>query len=155
MRQLESINIYAQGFGQQRAPGTSGADRASMATRQDQTARPVPYLDGDLRRQKADLRRRTSPTCSIPWLEEDSESWKQGYRYELGGESEESSEAMSAVVAKLPLSGFNHSGAVDRPVQLLPQDLHRAEHHSPRPDRGHRRTARLPLVSLVSSPFSD
>ena len=42
----------------------------------------------------------------IPWLEDDSESWKQGYRYELGGESEQSSEAMSAVVAKLPLSGF-------------------------------------------------
>ena len=52
VRQLESINIYAQGSGQKRASRTSGADRASVATPQDQKARPVPHLDRDLRCQK-------------------------------------------------------------------------------------------------------
>ncbi len=42
----------------------------------------------------------------LPWLEETSQTWKKGYRYTLGGESEQSAEAMGAVVAKLPLAGF-------------------------------------------------
>ena len=41
-----------------------------------------------------------------PWLEEQSQSWKPGYTYSLGGESEQSAEAMGAVVSKLPLAGF-------------------------------------------------
>lgn len=41
-----------------------------------------------------------------PWLEENSQSWKIGYSYSLGGESEQSAEAMGAVVSKLPLAGF-------------------------------------------------
>ena len=41
-----------------------------------------------------------------PWLDETAASWKSGYKYELGGESEQSSEAMGAVGAKLPLAGF-------------------------------------------------
>ncbi|MEM7369977.1 MAG: efflux RND transporter permease subunit [Bacteroidota bacterium] len=41
-----------------------------------------------------------------PWLEEESTEWGSGYRYSLGGESEQSAEAMGAVVSKLPLAGF-------------------------------------------------
>ena len=42
----------------------------------------------------------------IPWLEEQQSQWKRGYQYELGGESESSSDAMGAVIAQLPLSLF-------------------------------------------------
>ena len=105
VRQLESINIYAQGSGKNVPLG--------------QVAQIVPQWQlAKIKRR--DLYRTLTVTCDaksgftaqditdefIPWLEEDSESWKRGYRYELGGESEQSSEAMSAVVAKLPLSGF-------------------------------------------------
>jgi len=41
-----------------------------------------------------------------PFLEEDQKNWPVGYRYELGGESESSGDAMGAVGAKLPLAGF-------------------------------------------------
>ena len=105
VRQLESINIYAQGSGKNVPLG--------------QVAQIVPQWQlAKIKRR--DLYRTLTVTCDaksgftaqditdefIPWLEEDSKSWQQGYRYELGGESEQSSEAMSAVVAKLPLSGF-------------------------------------------------
>lgn len=42
----------------------------------------------------------------LPWLKTTSESWKPGYNYSLGGESESSSDAMGAVADKLPLAGF-------------------------------------------------
>ena len=105
VRQLESINIYAQGSGKNVPLG--------------QVAQIVPQWQlAKIKRR--DLYRTLTVTCDaksgftaqditdefIPWLEEDSKSWKPGYRYELGGESEQSSEAMNAVVAKLPLSGF-------------------------------------------------
>ena len=41
-----------------------------------------------------------------PFLTEASQTWKTGYTYELGGESEQSGEAMGAVIEKLPLAGF-------------------------------------------------
>ena len=41
-----------------------------------------------------------------PWLEEQNKSWKRGYDFELGGEAESSSDAMGAVIAKLPLAFF-------------------------------------------------
>lgn len=41
-----------------------------------------------------------------PLLQEKADNWKSGYTYSLGGESEQSAEAMGAVMAKLPLSGF-------------------------------------------------
>ncbi|MEM9260381.1 MAG: efflux RND transporter permease subunit, partial [Bacteroidota bacterium] len=42
----------------------------------------------------------------VPWLTEAAAGWKPGYGYKLGGESEQSAEAMGAVIAKLPLAGF-------------------------------------------------
>lgn len=41
-----------------------------------------------------------------PWLEETQKDWKNGYKWEFGGESESSGKAMAAVGDKLPLSGF-------------------------------------------------
>ena len=41
-----------------------------------------------------------------PRLEEISNHWKPGYTYSLGGESEQSSDAMGAVAAQLPLAFF-------------------------------------------------
>jgi len=41
-----------------------------------------------------------------PKLEELAKNWPVGYTYELGGESEQSAEAMMAVANKLPLAGF-------------------------------------------------
>ncbi len=105
VRQLESINIYAQGSGKNVPLG--------------QVAQIVPQWQlAKIKRR--DLYRTLTVTCDaktgftaqditdefIPYLEKDSKSWKPGYRYELGGESEQSSEAMGAVVAELPLSGF-------------------------------------------------
>lgn len=42
----------------------------------------------------------------LPWLEEESKNWPHEYSYTLGGEQEQSGEAMGAVISKLPLSGF-------------------------------------------------
>ena len=105
VRQLESINIYAQGSGQNVPLG--------------QVAQIVPQWQF-AKIKRRDLYRTLTVTCDaksgftaqdvtnalIPYLEEDSKSWKQGYRYELGGESEQSGESIGAVIAKLPLSGF-------------------------------------------------
>ncbi|MEO1170724.1 MAG: efflux RND transporter permease subunit, partial [Myxococcota bacterium] len=42
----------------------------------------------------------------VPWLEEQASAWGTGYDFELGGESESSSKAMDAVIAKMPISAF-------------------------------------------------
>ena len=105
VRQLESLNIFAQGSGINVPLG--------------QVAQVIPQWQLP-RIKRRDLNRTMTVTCDagsgftardvtdalVPWLEEDSRSWKQGYRYELGGESEESGDAMGAVVSKLPLSAF-------------------------------------------------
>lgn len=41
-----------------------------------------------------------------PWLEAQAVDWPAGYSFELGGESESSSKAMDAVIAKMPISVF-------------------------------------------------
>ena len=41
-----------------------------------------------------------------PWIENYKAEWPSGYSYEMGGEAESSSDAMGAVIDKLPLSGF-------------------------------------------------
>ena len=105
VRQLESVNIYAQGSGINVPLG--------------QVANIVPQWQFAkiLRR---DLLRTLTVSCDagsgmtaqeitdglVPWLEEESRSWKPGYRYDLGGEAEQSAEAFGAVLAKLPLSAF-------------------------------------------------
>ncbi len=41
-----------------------------------------------------------------PWLEEYSQGWPRGYKYQEGGEAEESNDANAAIAAKLPLAGM-------------------------------------------------
>jgi multidrug efflux pump subunit AcrB len=41
-----------------------------------------------------------------PWLNKESSNWEQGYRYEFGGEDENTSENLSAIAAMLPVSAF-------------------------------------------------
>lgn len=41
-----------------------------------------------------------------PWLEEQADSWGQGYSYKLGGDAESTAENMGAVASYLPLSAF-------------------------------------------------
>lgn len=41
-----------------------------------------------------------------PWLDEQLANWPTGYRYELGGDAQNSADNMGAVIAWLPLSGF-------------------------------------------------
>ena len=105
VRQLESLSIFAQG---------SGNNVPLGQVAQVVTQWQLPRI------KRRDLNRTMTVTCDaargftardvtdalVPWLEEDSRSWKQGYRYELGGESEESGDAMGAVISKLPLSAF-------------------------------------------------
>ncbi len=105
VRQLESLSIFAQG---------SGINVPLGQVAQVVTQWQLPRI------KRRDLNRTMTVTCDaargftardvtdalVPWLEEDSRSWKQGYRYELGGESEESGDAMGAVISKLPLSAF-------------------------------------------------
>ena len=40
------------------------------------------------------------------WLEEESATWPLGYRYELGGELENSQKGNQSIVEKLPIAGF-------------------------------------------------
>ncbi len=40
----------------------------------------------------------------IPWLEDYAARWRAGYAYEIGGESETSSDANASIAAKLPLA---------------------------------------------------
>lgn len=41
-----------------------------------------------------------------PWLAKASSAWPAGYRYELGGEAEDSASGLQAVIDQLPISGF-------------------------------------------------
>ena len=40
----------------------------------------------------------------IPWLKQSAEQWPNGYRFEMGGESESSGDANASIAAKLPLA---------------------------------------------------
>ncbi|WP_420422027.1 efflux RND transporter permease subunit [Simkania sp.] len=43
-------------------------------------------------------------TQLIPWLQKESESWPVGYKWELGGENEESGKAQKSIFEKLPFA---------------------------------------------------
>lgn len=42
----------------------------------------------------------------VPWLEEESKNWPNGYSYEMGGEMETSGDANESIGEKLPISGM-------------------------------------------------
>lgn len=41
-----------------------------------------------------------------PWLEEQKQTWPQGYEYKFGGDAEQTAENMGSVIAYLPISAF-------------------------------------------------
>lgn len=102
---LESLSIYSQGSGK------------SVPLSQVATIIPEWQYAKILRR---DLNRKITVNCQLlpgfnasditdimkPWIKKESKSWKHGYSYEFGGESESSAKAMSAVADKLPLAFF-------------------------------------------------
>ncbi len=105
VRQLEGVNIFAQNTG------------ANVPLVQVANIIPVWQYAKILRRN---LYRTMTISCDVrtgytaseitsilnPWINEDTKTWKSGYTYELGGESESSAESMGAVAEKLPLAGF-------------------------------------------------
>jgi multidrug efflux pump subunit AcrB len=42
----------------------------------------------------------------VPWLEQAQSNWQQEYKFEIGGETEESGEANASIAAELPIAGM-------------------------------------------------
>lgn len=42
----------------------------------------------------------------VPWLQEESQDWPLGYKWELGGENEQSLKAKNSIFAELPIAGL-------------------------------------------------
>jgi multidrug efflux pump subunit AcrB len=42
----------------------------------------------------------------VPWLEQAQSTWQQEYKFEIGGETEESGEANASIAAELPIAGM-------------------------------------------------
>ncbi|MFT4758305.1 MAG: multidrug efflux pump subunit AcrB [Paraglaciecola sp.] len=105
VQQLNGISIFSQSTGRNVPLG-------QVATLE--TAWQAPEIH---RRQ---LRRTITISCNAregftasdvttelkPWLNDYEKTWKEGYTYELGGEAENSTESMGAVIAKLPIAAF-------------------------------------------------
>jgi len=105
LQKLESLNIYAQLSGVN-VPLKQVADieivwQASKILRRD-LDRTI-TVTSDI---QAGYTANEVTVALGPVLENLQRSWPVGYSYELGGEAEESSEGMNAVMEKLPLSGF-------------------------------------------------
>ena len=105
VQDLESINVFAQGTGENVAlEEVADVDvewqYANMARRDLYRTLSV---DASVREgvTAAEL-----TAAMQPRLDEISKEWPAGYTYEVGGEAEASAEAMGAVGAKLPLAGF-------------------------------------------------
>ncbi len=102
---LDGLSVYSQQSGK-RVPLKQVADiqlvwQASKILRRDLTKTITVKSDLEPGYTAAQI----SATLN-PWLEISQSNWGLGYGYELGGDAEGSSDAMSAVMAKLPLSLF-------------------------------------------------
>lgn len=103
--ELESLPIFAQSSGQ-------NVPLAQVAAIQNDWQYAKIKRRNLYRTMIVSCDARTGITASevtgeiLPWIAEASIAWKPGYTYNLGGESEQSAEAMGAVAAKLPLAGF-------------------------------------------------
>jgi len=103
IQDLESINVYAQQSGKN-VPLKQVADlkiewQAAKILRRDLT-RNMSVTSG----LESGYTAAGIMSQVTPWLEK--QQWPSGYKYELGGEEEESGKAMLAVVNYLPLSFF-------------------------------------------------
>ena len=103
--ELETLPIFAQGSGQ-------NVPLAQVANIRNDWQYAKIKRRNLYRTMVVSCDARTGITASeitniiTPWLAEASQDWKPGFTYSLGGESEQSAEAMGAVAAKLPLAGF-------------------------------------------------
>ena len=105
LESLETLNIYAQ---------NSGKSVPLL-----QVASIIPQWQYSKIR-RLDLRRTINVSSELreggnasaitaeitPWLEQQMESWPQGYTYQFAGDAKNTSENMGAVFKYLPLSGF-------------------------------------------------
>jgi multidrug efflux pump subunit AcrB len=102
---LRGLNVFAQGSGQNVA-----LTQVAEVNLDWQYAK---IMRRDLNRTLTvgiDAREGYTPSnltsALVPELEALSKNWPPGYFYELGGEEEQSADAMGAVAAELPLAGF-------------------------------------------------
>ncbi len=102
---LETLNVYSQQTGQS-VPLKQVAD-LKVAWE------PSKILRRDLLKVitvKCDVTSGTTPIAIAmaldEWLQQESQNWDVGYRYELGGEMESSVEANNSINAKLPIAGL-------------------------------------------------
>ncbi len=105
MGKLESLNVYVQATGKS-VPLKQVADvelewQPAKIVRKDRlktitvSAELDPGVTADAVNRKV-----------VPWLDEVSAGWGPGYRYELGGEAEESAKANASIMVQLPIAGF-------------------------------------------------
>lgn len=104
---LETLNVFAQSTGRS-VPLKQVADVNTALTWE-----PAKILRRDrLKTVTVTSELQDSVTANevvtqvLPWLESESQSWPPGYRFEVGGEAEESAKANESIVAKLPIAGF-------------------------------------------------
>ena len=104
-RELNGINIFAQGSGVN-VPLSQVAN-VSPKWQNAKILRRNLYKSISVSCDAVEGITAAALTAKIhPWLSQNASTWKSGYTYELGGESEQSGEAMGAVGAKLPLACF-------------------------------------------------
>ena len=104
---LESINVYAQGSGQN-VPLAQVADvgvafEPSKILRRDRSKALTVSSDLD---ENATVTAFDVAAALEPWLTEQQASWPVGYTFEIGGESESSAEANQSINEKLPVAGL-------------------------------------------------
>ena len=105
VQDLKSLNVFAQGSGEN-VPLTQVAD-VEVAWQYAKIKRRDLYRTMTISADAQDGLTATDVTSVLkPRLAELQKRWPAGYTFELGGESEQSSEAMMAVANKLPLAFF-------------------------------------------------
>ncbi len=106
VHQLDGVNIIAQSSGGNSVPLVQVAE-IEPDWQYPKILRRNLYRNMTISCDAADGFTATDLTDEIlPWLEGESKNWLPGYTFTLGGESEQSGEAMGAVIEKLPLAGF-------------------------------------------------
>jgi len=101
---LSGIDVYAQSTGQN-VPLTQVADLrldfdASKVQRRDRIRTIT--VRGDLKPTAPGVTPVSVVQSIEPWLQEQSQTWPQGYGFEIGGEPEQSSSAQNSIREKMP-----------------------------------------------------
>ncbi len=122
---LESHNIFSQSTGQS-VPLKQVADievvwQPSVIFRRDRLKTVTVSADVDPGVSPVE-----ASFAVDDWLQGESEGWPVGYRYELGGDMENSQKANESIAAKLPIAGFiivillvGQFNSIRRPVIIM------------------------------------